>query len=146
MSKFVITGLPRSRTAWFAAYLTCGDVMCYHEAIPNNNQLSANTGTADCGYALCPDWVESIGRHKLVIIHRDCKEVAESMARIGLPDTTGYLPDLDRKLQKLNGLHVDFEDIDMRLEEIHNYLDLPYDKKRAELFSGMNIQSNRWRN
>lgn len=28
---FFITGLPRSRTAWFANYLTYGDTMCFHD-------------------------------------------------------------------------------------------------------------------
>jgi len=145
-NKFVITGLPRSRTAWFAAYLTQGDVLCYHEAFYNNLPLEGApyVGTADCGYAL-KDW--GIGEHKLVVIHREPESVASSMRAIGLEDRFGYLPVLAEKLYKLDGLHVDFNEINERLEEIHDYLGLPgYDKKRAELFSTMNIQSMEWRN
>jgi len=121
--------------------------MCYHEAIYNKQELSGyrNVGTADCGYVLCPDWVESIGQHKLVVIHRDYREVAQSVKDIDLEDTIDYLPKLAEQLRKLDGLHINFKDIDERLWEIHDYLDLPYDKERAELFIGMNIQSREWR-
>lgn len=140
MNRFVITGLPRSRTAWFSAYLTQGDVICYHEAIPDGIELNLNEGTADCGYAICP-----IPCEKLVIIHRDWREVSRSLSDIGLPDEIGYLPILAEMLYDLNGLHVDFCDINDRLEEIHNYLGLPgYSRERAELFINMNIQSKEW--
>ena len=145
MNKFVITGLPRSRTAWFAAYLTHGDVLCYHEAFYHHQQLEGayHVGTADCGYAL-RDW--GIGKHGLVVIHRDYKDVAKSMRAIGLVDEIGYLPILAERLQELDGLHIEYSEIDDRIEEIHDYLGLPgYDKKRAELFSKMNIQSMEWR-
>ena len=31
--KFIVTGLPRSRSAWIAAFLTDGPVFCHHELI-----------------------------------------------------------------------------------------------------------------
>ena len=145
VNKFVITGLPRSRTAWFSAYLTQGDVLCYHEAFYHHQPLEGApyVGTADCGYAL-RDW--SIGKHKLVVIHRDYKDVAKSLKAIGLEDEIGYLPILAERLRELGGLHIEYSEIDERLKEIHDYLGLPrYDKKRAELFTKMNIQSMEWR-
>lgn len=141
MSKFVITGLPRSRTAWFSAYFTYGDIICYHEAFYHGIPLEGakHVGNADCGYFV-KDW--DIGEHGLVIIHRDPEDVARSLYRIGLDEGIEYLPMVSERLYELDGLHVDYDDIDDRLEEIHDYLGLPgYDKKRAELFRNMNIQS-----
>ena len=148
MSRFVITGLPRSRTAWFSAYLTSGDVFCHHEAIPKNISLTGYpyVGTADCGYILCPDWVNSIGEHKLIIIHRDVNEVMASMKKIGLEDEIGYLPMLAEKLYKLDGFHIEFNEINKALPQIHKYLGIPdYNEERALLFIDMNIQLQEWR-
>ena len=33
MSKFFITGLPRSRTAWLASFFTGNNSFCYHEIL-----------------------------------------------------------------------------------------------------------------
>lgn len=101
-------------------------------------------GTADCGYVLCDDWVKSIGKHKLVIIHRDYSEVIKSLISIGMP--TENLSGIPTMLEKLNGLHIDFDDINKRLKEIHDYLELPgFDRMRARLFTNMNIQSMDWK-
>ena len=121
--------------------------MCYHEAIPNGNELTGypHVGTADCGYALCDKWVDSIGEHGLVIIHRDPQEVSKSLDGIGIPDEIGYIPMLAEHLKKLKGLHVDFYDINARLEEIHDYLGIPgYTTERAGIFTNMNIKSMEW--
>ena len=146
MGKFVITGLPRSRSAWFSAYLSNGNVRCYHEAFYNRIALNGyeHVGTADCGYLLVPDLVKALGEHKLVIIHRDPKDVAESVAAVGLPDEIGFLPELAEMLEKLSGLHIGYNDIDERLEEMHEYLDIPYDAVRAEQFKQLNIQAMEW--
>ena len=142
----MITGLPRSRTAWFAAYLTCGDVMCYHDATYSKQELTgySHVGTADTGYVLRPEWAKELGEHKLVIIHRDYKEVAESMAEFGYADEHGLFPMAAKMLHELNGLHVSFYDINSRIEEIHHYLKIPYHKERADLFINMNIQAQEW--
>ena len=135
------------RSAWFAAYFSYGEIFCRHEAIRHDLDLDGalHAGTADCGYLVCPAWVKTQGEHKLVVIHRDVHEVAKSIAQLGLPDTIGYLPELAKQLYVLDGLHIDFDDIDMRLYEIHEYLGLPgYDEGRAKLFINMNIQAKEW--
>ena len=80
-----------------------------------------------------------------MIIHRNWEDVARSMAKIDLPHEIGYFPEYAKRLNELDGLHVEFSDINERLEEIHNYLGLPgYSKEGAELFTNMNIQSLEW--
>lgn len=147
INRFVITGLPRMRSAWFSAYLTTGDVFCYYEAIKDSLPLNGykHTGTADCGYLLRPEWVESIGEHKLVVIHRNLNDVLESAEELGLTANIELLPYLNDKLYELDGLHVDFDDINDRLLEIHNYIGLPcFNKDRANMFINMKIQTKQW--
>ena len=137
------------RSAWFAAYLTQGDVLCYHEAIHAEEDLQAvgytHVGTADSGYILSPDWVEAHDV-KLVVIDRDVDDVVHSLKGIGQSDTRWLLEAMRPKLAELDALHVDFEDINERLKEIHDYLGLPgYDEERADLFCNLNIQSQDWR-
>ena len=143
--RFVITGLPRCRTAWWAAYLTQGDVFCFHEAsymdadyrIPFKHKGNSEAGVPDT-------FLESFDPQKIVIVHRDIDEVYRSLEIIGQPVRPGYLEELEERNTKLEGLHVDFYNID--LDEVHTYLELPgYSPERAKLFENMNVQSKYWR-
>jgi hypothetical protein len=149
-NNFVITGMPRMRSAWFAAYLTQGDVLCYHEAIHSEETLQtagySHVGTADSGYILSPDWIEAAPAHKLVIVHRPVDDVVRSLKGIGQSDTRWLLEAMGPKLRQLEGLHIEFDDINDKLEDIHDYLGLPgYDEERADLFANLNVQSQDWR-
>lgn len=149
--KFVITGLPRTRSAWFSAYLTQGDTYCHHEATFHNSSMDipmfANVGNSDSGYVLCKDWVENLGEHKVVVVHRSVDDVQSSLDKIGQTDTRWLLEQMVPVLESLDALHIDFEDINKRIKEVHTYLEIPgYDPYRAALYSKMNIQSQYWRN
>ena len=83
---FFILGLPRSRTAWLAAFLTDGPVHCHHELIrqcanPDEYlvRLAATrtpiVGDSSPALALYyPSLREAIGRHKVVVIRRNKDE------------------------------------------------------------------------
>ena len=151
-NKFVVTGLPRSRTAWFSAYLTTGDVLCYHEAAYNEYDMEApgyaHVGTAESGYVLAADWVASLGDHKLVIIHRDAQDVIDSLDQLQDARAHGIgwmVTAMATQLTQLEGLHVKFDEINDQLPEIHEHLGLPYSQDRADLFVNLNIQSQDWR-
>lgn len=143
--KFLITGLPRTRTAWFAAYFTGQpDTVCYHEAASMGHEMDipySNIGNSEAGVPL--EWVAEWNPDKIVVVHRPVVEVARSLEIIGMPIQQGYLERVDATNQKLEGLHVDFYEIDMA--EIHDYLELPYDHYKADLMVDMNIQSKYWR-
>jgi len=150
-NRFVITGLPRSRTAWFSAYLTTGDCICYHEAAAHGDDMDADyahVGTGESGYVLLPDWVRSLGTHKLVVIHRDPDEVDKSLSALKddtVKDKGWLLTAMATQLRALRGLHIEYEAINDSLPEIHEYLGLPYSQERADLFTNLNIQSQDWR-
>lgn len=144
MGKFVITGLPRSRTAWFSAYLSTGDTFCHHEAIYHNLPMDlegyANVGNSDSGYVLRPQWGEEQDEHKIVVIHRDIDEVRASLAAVGVFDARELLLDCSDKLEDLHGMHMNFNQVNDKLEDIHNYIGVPYDPDRAKLFKTLHIE------
>jgi hypothetical protein len=144
MAKFVITGMPRSRTSWFAAYLTHGDTFCHHEAIHFNKSMDMpgykNVGNSDSGYPLNEAWAKELGNHKIVIVHRDIDEVVESLSYVGIHDVRPLLEEIHRNMDKLTGLHVKFENVNEHLPDICEYLEVPYDEQRAMLFSALNIE------
>lgn len=141
--NFVITGLPRSRSAWFAAYFTNGVETCHFEAIGDNIPLGPEEGTADCGYMLVPEWVTALGKHKLVVVHRPASEVLDWW--ITYKQDPNILYEMEKGLDKLPGFHVDFHRINEYLPEIHDYLNIPYDKERAELYCRLNIQAEKYK-
>ena len=150
-NKFVITGLPRTRSAWFATYFTQGKTLCYHEATLNDHDTDIegydHVGNADSGYIICPEWIEQFGDHKVVVIHRDPAVVQKSLDAVPYEfgELLWVLKMAARRLKALDALHVNFDDINPRLEEIHDYLGVPgYDQERAQLFFDMNIQSKNW--
>jgi hypothetical protein len=53
----------------------------------------------------------------------------------------GYVDYLCERLQELKGLHIEFDEIDDRLEDIWNYvLDVPFDHEWANNMKKMDIQ------
>lgn len=150
--NFFITGLPRSRTSWFASFMTSGDIFCHHEALngcKTRDEFYQKmklpyrlVGNSDCGLAYT-DFQEKY-KAPTLIIHRYKHDVLESLIESGITDdrsVINLLSDLESRLLDLEGLHVPFEEIDLRISEIYHYLtgDIP-DENRVRLFSNMNIQ------
>ena len=137
--RFAITGLPRSRTAWFSAYFTASGFLCAHEGMNGcksiaeyQNKMEAFEGNSDSGIPLYPF------EGKTVIIERDKEEVKESLLRYF--DDVSTLDLLQERLDKLDGLRVKFEDVNDRLQEIHEYcVGDTYRPEIAELFKNMTI-------
>lgn len=134
--NFFILGMPRSRTAWLANFMTTGDVFCHHEGLNGchtidqyKDKLGTSDGDACTGLVLF-DLDSQFPNAKKVIIERS--------DRLPRDETVDYM---QFKLNEIDGLRVKFEDIDSRLEEIHTYLtDQPYDVKRADMLKMLNVQ------
>lgn len=145
--KFTITGFPRSRTAWFAGYFTNGPVICYHEAYFNHEDMDSegytHIGNSDSGHLFNK---EDTSDHRMVVVHRDIEQVRKSMLNLWKEDSGWLLQSMGRALDNIKGLHIDFPDIDKRMEEIHKYLDIPYNKERHALFTTLNIQAQNLEN
>ena len=147
--KFVITGLPRTRTAWAAAYFnTCPDTFCYHEATWTKESLDKpykNVGNADSGVILVPDWLTDNPVDKIIVIHRDPEQVKKSLRELGMKGKEGLVDQMVPVLKRLPGIHIKFEEYNDQLPRIHDYLGIPYDARKAKVFKDSVVQSIYWR-
>lgn len=112
----IITGLPRSRTAWFANLLTWGGSLVYHDGfyvsgsgVEKNLQRVIDrlrtgewTGHSDPANVLF--WKrlhEEFPRAKWLVIHRDLNDVLEACKKI-VPDMgTEVLGSMSKELENL---------------------------------------------
>ena len=108
---FFITGLPRSRTAWFSAFMSASGFPCLHEGMNNcltNNEYREkveHVSDSNTGFIFIDN---PYPERPLLIIHR--KGRFEN-AR-----------DQESKLYNMSGMHVNFDDINQRMPEIFKYL------------------------
>lgn len=138
MIKYMIIGLPRSRTTWFANLLTTGNSICLHDPLSkwsigqiNNLYPDKYLGIADTSlYLTGVGFINSLP-YKKVIIHRNYIDVCKSL---GLAPVRG-------NLSSIEGLHIEFDEIDDRIQQIWEYcLDIPFDAERCELLKDYNVQ------
>ena len=107
MSGFIVYGLPRSRTAWLARFLSYGEWHCGHEELRHARSLAdvkawwsqPCTGTAET--AAAPFWRLVPSDVRVVVIRRPVDEVVESLARLGF-DRDAMLPLMRRQDAKLD--------------------------------------------
>lgn len=102
--KYLITGLPRSRTAWMAQFMP----NCVHEPITYMKKIediktvyADHDGISDSGLGFWLDWILHNVAPRTLIIDRDLDEVEKSLAEmnLGLP-ATNYCELLQEKLDE----------------------------------------------
>ena len=137
-NKIFITGLPRSRTAWFAEYfdllheglMHCRSLEDYYEKVDESK--------GDSDTALFFKWFE-IAEHynnpPLLIVMRNSKDVENSLAKFGMEFNSDYaiscLSNIIRNYD--NTMLVPFDEINDRLPEICLFFGVPYDKSKDQL-------------
>ena len=151
--NFFIAALPRSRTAWLANLFCNQDSFCYHESLfrfgfgtlPDLD--TKFVGSAETNIDLIPEG------YRTLIVHRDHDECYDSLLSSFEPPENvnfeeykqalyGMLLDNSETLDSMEGLHVDFNDIDDKIEEIWSYLlpDTYIDTNRIDEMTRVNIQ------
>lgn len=118
MSKFFVLGLPRSRTYWLANFLGCLHEGLYYYPDYNDFMKSDHVGDSTTAYPLIKDFISD---RKKVIIHRDNNDVLASCRNLFGDVDLSFIVDEDKALRDAEGLHIDFNDIDNRIEEIWSY-------------------------
>lgn len=153
MRKFLILGLPRSRTLWLSNFMTYGGSFCYHEGIAYakdyqgylasfENEAYICMGDANTAGILFADKPDFRDIPK-VVIHRPIDQIIPELHKMF--DCPDNLEDSLEKQQAFlmmqPGLHLDFNEIDNNLKEIWDFCTgLPFDEKRAHELKNMNIQ------
>lgn len=148
-----ITGLPRSRTAWFAMYFTAIGSPCVHEpyARARSDEDAQRVpaeyeGISDSSLIL----LNPPGITAKVIIHRSAHDVAESLEqayKMPYRKTMPLLREWEKRLRTIQGLHIPYEKIDERLEDIHKWCVpyIPWDQEKADYLCNMSVTVNKLR-
>lgn len=162
-APFVVLGMPRSRTAWLARFLSYQDWFCGHDQLRYMRGMGdvkawltqANTGTCETGGApfwrllqgMCPE-------ARVVVVRRPVEEVMESLWKLGLRVDQGALRarlvGLDRKLEQASArlpgaLSVSFAELANEsacAAVFEHCLPHPHNPEWWKLVSGINLQIN----
>lgn len=154
---FFITGLPRSRTAWLAAWLTTDSAICYHDpqGVTLEELQAANPGrrVGISGPETCLLW-EQYPEAPWVIVRRESQaalrafmEVAFDRLKVSDEALAQFWDGRLQLLNRMQGKHtlvVEFDELNREewgkaiWEHIHPQS--PFDSERWRLFNGLNIQ------
>jgi hypothetical protein len=144
--SFLVLGLPRSRTAWLANFLTYGDLFCYHEGIDGCTSLEEykekieGKGDSNTGLMLF-DFEEHFPNAKIIIIDSDVDKAIEFGRDVFNVNIEFEMAIAKNRLDKMEGLHIKLEDINSRLGEIWEYVsDEPFDQERADMLVKLDVQ------
>lgn len=163
-STFVITGMPRSGTAWLSAFLTYRTCVCWHELfaercdvgasvceLESSSELSGGAwGTADSGAVHFLDRVRAaMPNARWVIVTRDpaaCRASAQRAYGVDAP-FEAHAEAVDRAMSTLgaSALVVPFDSVFERADEIARYCDPRWVEwpRRTAAFRKLNIQLTR---
>lgn len=158
---YFITGLPRSRTAWLANFLTHGDSFCFHELLKTceadnivktmKDMPYQYVGNSDSGLPFFMDKI-SLEDFNVVVIERDKKEVIKSLKNLFQSDDQSIekiVESLENKIQYIknqyNPLIVDFNMLnDLSIcETIWKFClpTIPFDVNRWQLLNQLKIET-----
>jgi hypothetical protein len=146
MVEFMVIGYPRSATTWLSNLLTTDTTICLHDPLykyhySELDEIKSNKiiGVSCTGLWNFPEYLKSHTARK-VIIHRDIREVNESLNAIGLPS----LPiDNLNNLDEIDGIHVDYEEALENPKYIYEYLTgKDFDEERFSVLKEINMQPN----
>lgn len=145
--SFFILGLPRSRTAWLANFLTYSGEFCYHEGIDGCSTLEEYKykikGKGDSTTAsYVVDLNKEFPGSPKIIIEPEIDKTKRFLERLEVENIDRAINYLLDKLYKVEGPIIPFEAIDSNLEFIWKYLipNKPFDEERAKQLMKFNIQ------
>lgn len=146
--NFFVIGLPRSRTAWLANFLT-HEKFCYHDGFNGcssiqeyQKKLGTDKGDSSTGLMLI-DIKELYPEAPVLIIESEPKNAIDyTYKTYGYYDPT-YIYTLQEKMDQIEGMRIHVKDIDSNLPKIWDHLiGTPFNNKRAELLKTLNVQVN----
>lgn len=159
MTPYFITGLPRSRTAWLANYLSYGESLCLHDAFVQHRNMKALRGAMEkCGVAYvghadpanCLFWEaiqDEFPGAKWVVVQRDEREAAQAAVNAfdGNGNISFFVEALKEVAARLNPLIIDYDDLDLYVDDIAGYcvpgLKVPLERK--QMLAHFNVQIDR---
>lgn len=155
MKRFMVTGLPRSRTSWFANFLTYGDSMCFHDGFHGLDSIDdfprvlegfSTSGNSDPANLLF--WekiVEWFPDARWVVVKRpfeECLVSCNKILKVNGFDLAKMRSRMDDLIEAVNPMIVDFHQITPKVaRNVADYLGVDAGPlARAEMLCRMNVQ------
>jgi len=146
--SFLILGLPRSRTAWLANFMSYDGYCCHHEGSNGcytmkeyKAKLGPCIGDANTGLAFL-DINKLFPDTNIIIIDSTIDTAVEHGLHQYKVDCTDSLTIMKDRLDNTRGLHIPFDEIDNSLEVIWDYITSgkPFNTQRVEMLKGLDIK------
>jgi len=145
MVEFMVLAAPRTATTWISNWLSTDKTLCLHDPLWTHHysdldKIKSNKtlGVACTGLYLFPEFINKHPARK-IILHRDEKEINDSLKAIGLPE----LSNMERDLNRIEGMHFDWRVVFDKPKDIYEYLTgLEFDKERHEFLKEIEMQPN----
>ena len=150
--SFAILSLPRSRTAWLAAFLNSSNLRCEHELIARSDsfeeaieKMNQGIGSVDTGQVFrINDIKRKVGNLQIIIIDRDKEDVKKSLTKCRLPNADSLIDEQSRLLEKEKQFYPSFryEDIDSKIKDIWNIVSegKEFPKEQYEIYKNYRIE------
>jgi len=159
--NFLITGLPRSRTAWLANFLTYGGAFCFHEAIRFCKSIEdfrrvtklpqyKVIGDSDCGaLPFVPEIKALFPDLRLLVVRRDAKDAyMDARINLGFRVNENLVEANRRMMENVIDKHspkvVEFDDLDMEdtCREVWDYCvpGVAFDPIRWRMLDGLRME------
>lgn len=147
MCNFLVLGLPRSRTAWLANFLTYDDITCTHEGLNGCKNLTdylskfkTKSGDSNTGLMMF-DFERYFRDFKIIIIDNTIDAAVEFSKRYYSHDSTQFMLKAQRRLSRIEGLHVPFKSINDNLEKIWDYVSgEQFNESRAKFLINLTVE------
>jgi len=128
--------------------MTYDGLFCHHEGVDGKSSLSEysnifndNIGDSNTGLSLFNFKPYIPEGTKVVIIDNDIKSSVDFAKKEYGLDNQKLMEIMKDRLESIDGLHIQFSEINNNLEEIWSYItDKPFNYERAEMLKDMNIQ------
>lgn len=150
--NFFITGLPRSRTAWLANFLTYDGNFCYHELCKSTSDPMEmkimlhdpeykNMGNSDCVFPYYyKKLLPLLSDYKIVIIERDPEEVIRDMYDLNIINEESE-SSIKQAYKLLDGIKSDPNHITVPYEKLN---DMNTMKAIWDFLFGTKMDEMRW--
>lgn len=153
---FFVTGLPRSKTAWFSVYLCQGDCSCYHERLAqvglpgmlsHQRERPFLVGDSDSGLLMV--WEQLVRRFPnspWIHIIRDVEDAKRSSLEYGIPEQNFLfaVEQQERFRETMEGsskyLEIPFDFTEGDLFDVCSFLQIPYNQEHTSRILKFNIQ------
>ena len=145
--RTLVLGLPRSRTAWLANFLTHNAFFCHHEGINGCSSIEeykAKIGSdsdSNTGLALF-DVNKLFPDTNIIVIDSSITAAVKYGKEVYGVDTTEDMLTYKAKLDEIDGLHVPIASMNNGLERIWNYATngTLFNAQRAEMLTKLDIR------